>query len=264
MRLEAGFLKKLRQRDAVHPTMGNLQLNDSHTKGLPQYLLIAETIRGWIRTGRYKAGQSISTIEELAAEFKVAKGTIQEALRHLSDDGIIISSRGRRSVVGEVPEVRPVFGTIEARDSLMIERVGKPENKLLSSKVITPRAELAEQLGLKQNQLLVESTILLYLNHEPNSYGVMHTDGGTKASPAKPFKVGQFPTEIRDFAKVSKRSERRVTATSADLELCSILKVPVGSPILRYSFALWGPRKKFLIYLVQFSRCDGREYDIDS
>jgi GntR family transcriptional regulator len=238
-------------------------LANSHTKGLPQYLLIAETIRSWIQTGRYKAGDSISTIDELAAEFEVAKGTVQEALRHLSEDEIIISSRGRRSKVGKVPQIRPVFGAIEARDSLLIERVGKSRNKVLTSKAIKPDADLAKRLGLAKDQLLIESTLLLYLNNQPNTYAIVYTDGGTKKAPLPPAELGDAPIDIADAIKQAKRAERRVSATSADLELCGLLKVPVGSPILRYSSAMWGAKGKFLLYLNEFLRCDGCEYNID-
>lgn len=238
-------------------------MNARNIKGMPQYLLIAESIRGWIQTGRYKAGDSISTIEELAAEFNVAKGTVQEAIRYLSEDGIIISARGRRSKVGKVPEIRPVFSAIEAGDSLLIERVGKSDNKLLSSKVITPERDLAKRLGLKKGQLLVESTWLLYLNKEPNAYGVMHTDGGSRSSPIEPFQSGELPESVSGSAKRAARAERRVAATSADLELCKLLSVPVGSPILRYSCVLWAANKELLINMTLFLRSDSREYALD-
>lgn len=232
--------------------------------GVPQYLAIAETIRSWIRSGRYKSGDSIATIDELAREFDVAKGTIQEALRDLSESGIIITSRGRRSRVGRQPEIRPVFGTIESKDSLLIERVGESPNRLLSSKVMKPSKSMAKMFEFKPSQMVAEYTVLLYLNGAPNGYGLIYLAAGRRSAPSPIMEHSEVKADLRERMDRADRSERHIAATTADIELAHLLEIPVGSPILKYSCAMWDEKEEFLLYFIDYLRSDGCEYRLDA
>ncbi|QTD57278.1 GntR family transcriptional regulator [Parasphingorhabdus cellanae] len=232
--------------------------------GLPQYLVIAETIRSWIQSGRYKAGDSIATIGELAREFKVAKGTIQEALRELSDNGIIITSRGRRSRVGSQPEIRPVFGDITTKDLLLVETSGDTPSQLASAKIIKPSKKLSKMFEFEASQRVAEYRSLLYLNGRPNGYSIVYVSAGKRTKLLPLLSHDDFKIEVRDRIDNAARSERHVAATTADIEMAHLLDIPVGSPILRYSCAMWNSGDEFLIYFINFLRSDGCEYRLDT
>lgn len=232
--------------------------------GMPQYLAIAETIRSWIRSGRYKSGDSMATIDELAREFDVAKGTIQEAIRYLSESGIIITSRGKRSRVGKQPEIRPVSGAIQSKDSLLVERVGEYPNRLLSSKISKPSKNMAKMFELKPAQLVAEYTLLIYLNDKPNGYGLFYFTAGSRSVPKPIMEHSEFMIEMRKQIDGAVRSERHIAATTADIEMSHLLKVPVGSPILKYSCAMWDEDDELAIYFIDYLRSDGCEYKLDA
>lgn len=231
---------------------------------MPQYLAIAETIRSWIRSGRYRPGDSMATIDELAREFGVAKGTIQEALRDLSESGIIITSRGKRSRVGRQPQIRPVSGAIEFKDLLLIERVGELPNRMLSSKIVKPSKSMAKMFEFKASQLVAEYTILLYLNDKPNGHGHIYVTAGSRSAPVPIMEYAEFQVELSQRIENAARSERHIAATTADIELAHLLEIPVGSPILKYSCAMWDKDGKFLLYFIDYLRSDGCEYRLDA
>lgn len=63
------------------------------------YLKIAESIRQSIADGIYKAGETLPSFRDLAASWKCTLGTVQRAMRTLSEEGLITSHVGKRSRV---------------------------------------------------------------------------------------------------------------------------------------------------------------------
>jgi integrase len=63
------------------------------------YEMIAAELREQIVTGRLRAGDQLPTIAALATRHGVAAGTVHRAIDLLRSDGLVDTSRGRRSVV---------------------------------------------------------------------------------------------------------------------------------------------------------------------
>ena len=63
------------------------------------YEVIDAELREQIATGRLRPGDHLPTIAELAARHGVAAGTVHRAMDLLRSDGLVDTSRGRRSVV---------------------------------------------------------------------------------------------------------------------------------------------------------------------
>ncbi|MET7282357.1 GntR family transcriptional regulator [Kribbella sp. NPDC005582] len=60
----------------------------------PPYKQVANTLRAAILTHRYNAGEKLPSQSELANQYGVARMTIQQALRLLRDEGLIVSRAG--------------------------------------------------------------------------------------------------------------------------------------------------------------------------
>ncbi len=67
----------------------------------PRYRQIAEHFREAIKTERYKPGDSLPTEMEICDTYKVSRHTARDALRILTDDGLIQRRRGAGTVVSE-------------------------------------------------------------------------------------------------------------------------------------------------------------------
>ncbi|MEV4266644.1 GntR family transcriptional regulator [Kribbella sp. NPDC049584] len=67
-----------------------LDPNDSR----PPYKQVANTLRAAILTQRFNAGEKLPSQNDLATQFGVARMTIQQALRLLRDEGLIVSRAG--------------------------------------------------------------------------------------------------------------------------------------------------------------------------
>jgi len=60
----------------------------------PPYLQVANTLRAAILTKQFAPGDKLPSGQELAKRYSVARMTIQQALRLLKDDGLIVSRQG--------------------------------------------------------------------------------------------------------------------------------------------------------------------------
>jgi len=67
----------------------------------PRYRQIAEQFRKAITSGEYKPGDALPTEMEICDRFKVSRHTARDALRILTDDGLIERRRGAGTVVAE-------------------------------------------------------------------------------------------------------------------------------------------------------------------
>lgn len=72
----------------------------------PLYRRIAGVLRVEIAAGELKAGSQLPTIAALARRFQVAPVTVREALRLLTEEGLIRARRGSGTYVAEAPPRR--------------------------------------------------------------------------------------------------------------------------------------------------------------
>lgn len=75
---------------------------------LPRYLQIMLTLRDRIQAGTYPVQTLMSTEAELCAEFAVSRYTVREALRRLTEQGLVVRRKGAGTLVISA-EARPVF-----------------------------------------------------------------------------------------------------------------------------------------------------------
>jgi DNA-binding transcriptional regulator YhcF (GntR family) len=73
----------------------------------PAYRQIIQQITSLIRSGELKPGDKLPTERDLAAELKIARGTIKRAYEALSRDKIIEAAQGRGSFVSHRQDVFP-------------------------------------------------------------------------------------------------------------------------------------------------------------
>ena len=63
------------------------------TADAPIYLLIVEKMKQMIVSGKYKCGEQLPTVRELASEAGVNPNTVQRALSELENTGLVYSNR---------------------------------------------------------------------------------------------------------------------------------------------------------------------------
>jgi GntR family transcriptional regulator len=70
---------------------------------VPIYDQIKEQIKGLVHSGKIKTGDQLPTIRELAVDLSVNFNTVALAYRDLSNEGVIVTERGRGTFVASTP-----------------------------------------------------------------------------------------------------------------------------------------------------------------
>lgn len=77
------------------------ELRRPNRSGQPKYIRLAEALINAITSGHWKPGDKLPTEEELAEMTPFSLGTVQRALRGLSEQGIVVRQHGVGSFVAE-------------------------------------------------------------------------------------------------------------------------------------------------------------------
>jgi GntR family transcriptional regulator len=120
----------------------------SRRAAAPRYVQLAEELAGEIDAGRYGVGDLLPPELELSRAHKVSRHTVREALRKLTDMGLI--SRRRRTgtvITAKTPNNRYTASITSMEELFQYDR--KPRYRILSEKLITADDAIAELLECK-------------------------------------------------------------------------------------------------------------------
>jgi GntR family transcriptional regulator len=128
---------------------------------LPRYRQLADALRAEIAAGKYKEGDLLPTELELCASHTVSRHTARDALRILTEDGLITRRRGAGTVVAPVAALGPFsqdWGEISdilqyARDvRFVMETYGPAAATDIQSMGLDPALMWMAVTGLRQRQ----------------------------------------------------------------------------------------------------------------
>ncbi|MBR5179682.1 MAG: GntR family transcriptional regulator [Lachnospiraceae bacterium] len=119
----------------------------SQTNGVPIYKQIADSFRTDILAGKYRQGEYLPSIRELAKDLRISVITTMKAYEQLEADGLVTASQGKGFYVN-------------AQDSEMLreQHLRKVEDSLVSA------IEAAKIAGLSNEELLMTLKTLLSMD----------------------------------------------------------------------------------------------------
>ena len=84
---------------SYQPAVNDAGPLDDDATGMPRYLQLSTLFRRMIETGQWQPDTQIPTVEELAAEYGVARATVRQALGRLDSEGLIARFRAKGTFV---------------------------------------------------------------------------------------------------------------------------------------------------------------------
>lgn len=103
----------------------------------PPYKQVANALRAAILTHKFKAGEKLPSQNDLSTQYGVARMTIQQSLRVLRDEGLIVSRVGSGVYVREQADqavgLRPHIEKAFERDAVTIDFAGLTGETLLGA-----------------------------------------------------------------------------------------------------------------------------------
>jgi DNA-binding GntR family transcriptional regulator len=197
---------------------------------------VAETIKGRIFSGEYKAGALIPPARELASEFEVSSITIRKAIEHLTQEGLVATRQGLGTTVirDESPRVEiNLSGNFREWLDSASGRRPRLEAEVLEITSVQPPDRVRDLLGLGPEEAAWQMKRIRRHRGEPVSYFINYGRREdcrhlkAEAVTAKSFiEVYQESSEMR-----LTRMEQTVQATAADMRLAEILETAFGAPM---------------------------------
>lgn len=113
---------------------------------VPKYRAVAARLVERIRTGAYRPGDLLPSEPELTREFDVSRHTIRAALRALYEQGLVVSQRGRGTIVQPVP-VAPRYRHVCDSVEDVLQYAAATPRRVVHRRRLIADEQLASMLG---------------------------------------------------------------------------------------------------------------------
>lgn len=111
-----------------------------------KYSVVAGALVEEIREGKYAPGDLLPSEPELTRRFGVSRHTVRAALRSLYEKGLVVSQRGRGTIVQEAPVTPRYSHACDSVEDVLQYAAATPRQVVSCRRVIVDEA-LAERLG---------------------------------------------------------------------------------------------------------------------
>ncbi len=196
---------------------------------VPLYLQVASALRRRIEEGQWQTGQKISTLEELEAEFQVARVTVRQAVDILEREGLVQRQQGRGTFVTNMaPERRwlrlatdwdTLIGSIEDNVPRLLPNEGPP---------LEPRLDRGDGTPA-ENYAFIKS--LQSRDGEPYAFVRVHLDKEIFEQAPKRFRTRTALSVLSTLAGVTiARAHQTLLIGAADMKTAQLLGLALNAP----------------------------------
>jgi GntR family transcriptional regulator len=143
-----------------------------------EYRQVAAILRDRIRSGEYARGEFLPKEDELAAQLKVSRSVVNDAIKVLRSDGLVHSQKGRGTRVHPIPVIprnavarqrKDVREGGDARGAFdgELRRLGLTPRVEVTIEQTTANAAIAELLGVDEGTNVLARNRKMYANDTP-------------------------------------------------------------------------------------------------
>jgi GntR family transcriptional regulator len=204
---------------------------DFSRSAVSRYIQLAMLFRRRIESGEWPLGEQIPTVDDLAAQYGVARATVRQALDALEADGLIERFRAKGTFVIEQPQ-RRLWHEIPTDWSGLLLSSPDTQVEILGVTNSTQPARVMHEIGT-----LAPSYRRWQRRHSKGGqryyFGDAYVD--TRVARRLPRNTGTKQTTLRALQNLDglELTEVRQTVTigAADVEVSEMLDVPLSAPV---------------------------------
>jgi GntR family transcriptional regulator len=215
----------------------------------PLYVQLADLFRQRIVKGVWKTGDKLPSLEQLGAEFEVARVTVRQAVERLTRDGLVSPQRGRGTFVTGTPSSdRWLRVETSLRNLAEVYRDTQPTVLTLDESTRAPRLLDADGVAAPKYAYMRRVHA-----HAGRPYCVIDVwlDAEIFARRPERFRKEMVIPLLRSMPSVKIATARQVlTIATADLEVARHLQISVNAPVAEVRRVFTGPKRR-VIYLAE-------------
>lgn len=204
---------------------------------LPLYHRLYVILRERIVNGDYRAGHVLPSEADLMASFGVSRITVKRALDDLAEEGLLERSRGRGTTVTQAGASMRVGSPISASiDGLLtsLSVIGQGTSVEIDAFEYQPASPyVAEQLRIPAGTVIQRASRVRHLKGEPFSHSTSYLLESIGRSFTREDMITTPLIDLIQRAVAISQVQQAITCTLADTVSARLLKVSVGSPLLK-------------------------------
>lgn len=241
------------RKSAAHPLFGG--------SPVPLYIQLAEVLRHRIGRGDWAAGAMLPSIEELMAEFQVARVTVRQAMALLARDGLVSPQRGRGTFVHPAGAGRRLKVETTLDDLVEMYRGDVPELLTIAESEAAP--VLADRDGAPAPAYFHMRRVHSRGGERYCVITIYIDERVFRRAPDRFRHEVILPVLVGIPGLVIARARQTLEIAKADPEVAALLGIPVNEPIAEVRRVLCDPAGT-VIYLAEVTyRGDYVHLDMD-
>lgn len=225
--------------------------------GVPLYYQIQQRLIGQIRSGEYRPGEPLPSLQELAARLGVSQMTARQAVRALCEQGLMYSKQGKGTFVSSFKHERNFRQVLSFTEEMRM-RGSTPSSRVLSFRVETPNRDVRTALETGPGQKVFRLRRIRYSDGRP-----MGIECSCLPQDICPDLMETFDPSTSLYRQLAERYGIQMEVTDEVVEVgkavaadAALLKVATGSPIFLFTRTCYGENGKPLEYVKSMYRGD--------
>lgn len=226
--------------------------------GVPLYHVICLVLRDGIESGRFKSGTPLPTEDDLARDYDVSRVTVRRALGELASAGLIERRQGSGTFVRHRPPVdgRPL-GTIPSAISQFAVLARQTTARIIEFGYVDTPPEIAAVFGRHTSERMQRAVRV----REAAGEALMHITTWIPEKLGRSYDSADMErepvTELLARSGVRQASGDQIIAvTMTDPSLARLMRIDVGSPLLKIVRVLRDQRRRMVQYVEILARAD--------
>lgn len=134
---------------------------------LPFYVQLEEILRATIERGQLKPGERLPGELELCQTYDVSRTVVRQALKDLTDQGLIVRDRGKGTFIAEPKISESLVQKLTGFYQDMVDRGLTPVTQVIKQEVVPANEIIAGYLSLKPGTPVIEIERLRFIQNEP-------------------------------------------------------------------------------------------------
>jgi GntR family transcriptional regulator len=215
-------------------------------------------LRDAITSGRLKPGAALPTEDELRRDYQVSRVTVRRALAELAAAGLIERRQGSGTLVRNRPkaEIKPLgelVSSISAFDAIARQTTARiiefgyvdtpPELRAIFGRHAGDRLQRAVRVREADDEVLLHVTTWI-----PEKLGRAYDSADMEREPISALLAR---SDVRQTS-----GERTASVTVADPAVARLMRIDIGTPLLRVVSVLRDQRRRIVQYTELLARAD--------
>jgi GntR family transcriptional regulator len=202
--------------------------------GSPLYYQLKEQIKKKIEGKVWKPGDLLPTETELEEQFSVSRTTVRQAISELQIEGYVLKQQGKGTFVTK-PKYEENLPALRGFTEDVLAKGHSPRSLVISSDIIISDQNIANKLEINKGEKVLKLVRLRFIDDEPIQITtefipreVMERINWLELN----FSECSLYEEMENAGIELDEANEVIEAQAAEEFTSSLLKIPVGSPLL--------------------------------